>query len=302
MKILITGATGFVGTKLTQDLTTRGYKIVVTTRNIEKAKKNKTSNIEYVAWDAPHGDFPAAALAGVDAVINLMGENIAAKRWSDSQKLKLRESRILSTKKLVEAINTSGTAVKVFLSTSAIGYYPVNTANQLTESSLPGESFLSALCVDWENATASLNPHIRKFILRVGVVLGLGGGALSKLLPLFKLGLGGPIGNGSMVMSWIHINDLVAIYSEALSDERYSGVANAVAPKTVTNKEFTKALARSVRRPALFPAPPIALKLAMGELSTIVLDSQDIDCEKLKSLNFTFRYPTIDKALQDICR
>jgi uncharacterized protein len=302
MKILITGATGFVGKRLTQDLTSRGHQVIVTTRNASKAKQGSQNSVEFVEWKAPHQDFPAAALSGVNAVINLMGENIASKRWSDSQKLKLRESRIVGTKKLVEAINSHGQNVQVFLSTSAIGYYPVNTQQKMNESTEPGESFLAALCVDWEKATEGLATHIRKFIVRVGVVLGPEGGALSKLMPLFKLGLGGPIGNGSMVMSWIHINDLVAIYSEALIDERYSGVANGVAPKTVTNKEFTKALANGVKRPALFPAPPFALKLAMGELSTIVLDSQDIDCEKLKSLNFTFRYPTIEKAFQDICR
>jgi uncharacterized protein len=302
MKILITGATGFVGKRLTKDLTSRGHQVIVTTRNSTRAKKNAVPGTEFINWDAPHGDFPAGALSGVEAVINLMGENIAAKRWSDAQKLKLRESRIVGTKKLVQAINEHGRQVKTFISTSAVGYYPTNTGEKLTESANPGESFLAALCVDWEKATQELPSTVRKFIVRVGVVLGPEGGALSKLLPLFKLGLGGPIGNGSMMMSWIHADDLVAIYTEALQDERYTGIANAVAPKPVSNKEFTKALAKGVRRPALFPAPPLAIKLAMGELSTIILDSQDIDCEKLKTLNFTFRYPTIEKAFQDICR
>lgn len=300
MKILITGATGFVGTRLVKKLESQGHRIVVTTRNPKSAVKNLGSHIEAYAWDAPHGEFPQESLSGVEAVINLMGENIAAKRWSDAQKLKLRESRIISTEKLVTALKDSD--VKVFLSTSAIGYYPTNLPQKLTEQDVVGDNFLASLCEDWEKKAHEAPDSIRKLIVRVGVVLGAEGGALSKLLPLFKLGLGGPVGDGKQIMSWIHIDDLVEIYAEAITNQGFQGVANAVAPAPVSNKEFTKALAKAVRRPALFPAPPIALKLAMGELSTIVLDSQNIDCAALKQWNFTFKYPTVDKAMMQICR
>ncbi len=300
MKILITGATGFVGTRLVKKLESLGHRIVVTTRNPQSAKKNLGQHIDTYEWNAPHGDFPIESLSGVEAVINLMGENIAAKRWSDAQKLKLRESRIVSTEKLVSALHNSG--VKVFLSTSAIGFYPTNLPQKLTEQDVVGDSFLAALCEDWERKAAEAPDTIRKLIVRVGVVLGAEGGALSKLLPLFKLGLGGPVGDGKQMMSWIHVDDLVEIFCEAISNQNFQGIANAVAPNTVSNKEFTKALARGVRRPALFPAPAVALKLAMGELSTIVLDSQNIDCSSLKQWNFTFKYPTIDKAMNQICR
>lgn len=302
MKVLITGATGFVGKRLVKRLLHDGHQVVATSRNREKAQKTLGGQVEVFPWKAPHGDFPQEALNGVDTIINLMGENLASKRWSDSQKLKLRESRILGTQKLVHALALNKSTVKIFISTSAIGYYEVNTEAALNEEDAPGNNFLAALCLDWEKATEGLDSSIRKVIFRVGVVLGKEGGALQKLYPLFKLGLGGPVGLGKQMMSWIHVEDLVTLYATAITDSSFVGVYNGVAPTPVSNKDFTKALAKAVKRPALFPAPPLALKVAMGEMSTIVLDSQIIDCKNLKEKNHTFAFPTIDQALEDLCR
>lgn len=302
MKILITGATGFVGRPLVKKLLKAGHQVVVTTRRPNKIASLLGPDVQAFAWNAPHGDFPVEALNGVESVINLMGENIAGKRWSDQQKLLLRESRITGTKKLVQAVAQHAPQLKSFCSTSAIGYYPVNLEQSLAEDHVAGENFLAALCVDWEASLKDLPESVRTCIIRVGVVLGKNGGALGKLLPLFKLGLGGPVGDGKQMMSWIHLDDLTEIYLRAVTDSSWSGVFNGVAPKPVSNREFTKALARAVRRPALFPAPAAALKLAMGELSTIVLDSQTIDCAHLKEKNFTFHYPQIQPALEEIAR
>jgi uncharacterized protein len=302
MKVLVTGATGFVGKRLITRLRSAGHEVVITTRNGQKAKKIFGDQVKVVEWNAPHGAFPQEALNGVEGIINLMGENLAQKRWSPAQKLILRESRTEATKKIVKAISDQSLVPKVFVSTSAIGYYPANLTESLSEEHEAGESFLSALCIDWEKAIEQLPQGTRSVILRVGVVLGKEGGALAKLYPLFKLGLGGPVGAGAQVMSWIHVEDLVSLFKDALENSTFTGIFNAVAPRPVTNKEFTKALARAVKRPALFPAPPAALKLAMGEMSSIVLDSQSVDCKRLKELNYTFSFPTIERAFEDICK
>lgn len=303
MKILITGATGFVGKKLVKKLSDSGHQINILSRNkSSKSAQALNSMASIFEWSAPHGEIPAESLAGVEAVINLMGENIGDKRWSDTQKLKLSESRVDGTKNLIKAIQKEGLKLQCFVSTSAIGFYPVNKDETLDESAAKGDGFLSDLCEQWEKAIAQLDECDRKVIIRVGVVLGKGGGALGKLLPLFKLGLGGPVGAGKQIMSWIHREDLVQIYVNAIEDTKYQGIINAVAPKPVSNKEFTKAISQAVGLPALFPAPPFALKLAMGEMSTIVLDGQNIISTQLPKFEMKFKFPDIQSAMLAIVR
>ena len=296
--ILVTGGTGFVGTRLVQKLADEGHNLRVLSRNPDKLNNKWQGPVQVFKWDAPHGQIPTEALEQVDSVINLMGENIGDKRWSENQKVKLRESRVDGTRNLINAIKQQGLKLKSFISTSAVGIYPVNKDEVLTESSDASDSFLASLCIDWEKELEALDKSDaeQQSILRVGVVLGPEGGAAAKLIPIFKLGAGGPVGSGSQMMSWIHVDDLVQLYKFVLEQSEIQGPINAVAPNPVSNKEFSKALAKALKRPCLFPVPPIALKLVMGEMSTIVLDGQEVKSEVLPNTSFEFKYPTIDKA------
>lgn len=303
-RVLVTGGTGFVGTQLVQKLVNEGHHVRVLSRNPDKASNKWEGQVQTFKWEAPHGEVPTEALEQVDSVINLMGENIGDKRWSAQQKIKLRESRVDGTRNLIKAIQKQGLKLKSFISTSAVGLYPVNKNQALTESSEPSDSYLASLCLDWEKEVEALdkNEVDQVAIVRVGVVLGLGGGAAAKLLPIFKLGLGGPVGSGLQMMSWIHVDDLSNLYKFILNHPEINGPVNAVAPKPVNNKEFSKALAKSLHRPCLLPVPPLALRLAMGEMSTIVLDGQEIKSEVLPKTSFEFNYLTIDKACDQLAQ
>jgi uncharacterized protein len=296
MKILVTGATGFVGTKLCHKLFEENHELFILSRNPTKAKEHFSLPFTFVSFN----DLSLELINSLDGVINLMGENISAKRWSEKQKEVLWSSRIDGTKNLVSLLNKRDKKLKFFIQASAIGYYPVNLIAKITETTPLGEGFLSKLCAAWEKEAQALNQTERIVITRIGVVLGSEGGALAKLLPLFKLGAGGPLGSGQMLMSWIHVADLVELFIQAVKNPQYEGVINATAPQVVSNKTFTKALASAVGMPALFPAPPFMLKLVFGEMSTIMLDGQHIECAQLKSLNHKFLFPEINSALKDI--
>lgn len=302
MKILITGASGFVGKHLLRNLLLDKHEIVALTRDSKKIK-DLGLPVEVYEWDPKKNDFPQQSLQGIDAVINLMGENLSQKRWSESQKKKLYDSRIFSTKKLVDALEKNlSQPLKAFISVSAVGIYPVNSQTSIDESfkDFP-ENFLSNLCQEWEKEALKLRKAERIVIPRLGVVLGSGEGMLARLTPIFRMGLGGTIGMGKQWMSWIHVEDLVQIITLALTDKKINGVINASSPHPVTNAHFTKAFSKALKLPALFPVPPFILKIAFGEMSTIILSSQKIIPKKLSEHNFTFKYPTIEKALNDIC-
>lgn len=301
MKILITGGTGFVGQRLLKSLASQGHECVVLTRNPEKARLHESTPATFHRWDGVLEDVPKEAFDGIDAVVNLMGENIADKRWSDSQKKKLEESRITATKNLVAGVEKHcEKPLQAFISASAIGYYSINTGAQLDEDSSKGNGFLSDLCEKWESATDGLTKADRKIIMRTGVILGPESGALNKLLPIFKLGGGGPIGNGKMMMSWISVEDMIKAIGTFLTDSKFQGTYNMVAPQAVANTEFTKALAKAVKMPAFFPVPPFALKLLMGEMSTIVLDSQHVYPKRLLEDGYQFHSPEIYDALDTL--
>ena len=232
MNILITGGTGFVGRKLVEALcqNTGQHRISVLTRWPENQPAKE--GVSFYYWNALAKEpIPIEALAGVEAVVNLMGENLAAKRWSAKQKQKLENSRIEGTRTLLKSLEENlANSLKVFISAGAIGYYPVNRQEILTESSPAGTTWISQLCFDWEAAGENLTRCARKVTLRIGVVLGCEGGALAKMLLPFRLGLGGPIGGGQQTMSWIHQDDLIYLITSALQDSRYRGVYNAVSP------------------------------------------------------------------------
>lgn len=292
MRVLITGATGFVGQALVRRLLEAGHELRAIARDQAKAAAALGTKV------ALFGPGPLEeALEGVEGVVNLAGEPIAGTRWTPEKKRQIKASRVELTGRLARAI-AAMQARPVLVSASAIGFYGDRKDEVLTEISAPGTDFLSEVCHEWEMAAEQAQTRV--VCLRIGLVLGAGGGALARLLPLFSLGLGGPIGDGAMWWSWIHLEDLVEIMRVALEDERYSGPINAVAPQPVTNAELTRALGRALSRPALLRAPPLALKLAFGEGSRPILDSTRVMPRALERLGFPFRYRAVEEALRDI--
>lgn len=304
MKILITGGTGFIGNKLTTRLLDLGHEIHILSRDKEKAKKIFPQNsVTVFEWKNNLERPPVAAISGINGVINLMGENIAAKRWSKEQKKILKESRIDSTLNLIAQIEENlNSPLDFFISASAIGIYPVNLPKALSEDSILGHGYLAELCKMWEGACERLTKTKRKVIVRTGIVLEKDGGALKKMLPPFLMGLGGPIGDGNQMMSWIEFDDLVNIYIKAATDQSFSGIYNGVAPTPVSNFDFTKALGSAINRPTIFPIPALPLKIAFGEMSTILLDSQVVIPKRLLASGFKFQFETIDAAFLHLFR
>lgn len=306
MKVLVTGATGFIGTPLVKALREKGHEVLALTRTPSKIESIFGQGVAPCTFSKTTGLIDSDQIKDVEAVINLMGENISGGRWSEERKSRIRDSRIKGTRAVVESFKDQpGQALKCFINASAIGIYPTNTERELEESSPLGEGFLAEVCKEWENAAAKikeLHPETRLAITRFGVVLGKGGGALDKMLTPFKFGVGGKIGDGSQVMSWIHIEDLISILVKCLEDERYVGVFNATAPKPITNSEFTKALGRALHRPTPFPVPPFALKAMFGEMSSIILDSQKVLPKHLENLGHDFKYKDINEALGSIVK
>jgi uncharacterized protein len=300
MKILVTGATGFVGSVVVKQLLENGDEVVILTRNIAKAALTLGSKCNYFQWADTNTIPPLEAFRGVDGIVHLMGENIADKRWSEDQKKIIYNSRIDGTARLVEAISMLDIKPKVLVSSSAVGIYGSRGSEDITETSKLADDFLAHVCKDWEfEAQKAEKLGVRVSLIRTGVVLGKGGGALSKMLPVFKAGLGGPLGSGKQYMSWIQVEDLAAMYIEALKNPALKGPLNGTAPYPATNKEFTKALAKVLKRPALFPAPSFAIKVAFGEMSTVLLDGQKVLPARFKEEKFRYRYPTLDMALKE---
>jgi uncharacterized protein (TIGR01777 family) len=303
MNLLITGGTGFVGTRLINSLISReDLNITVLTRNKANADKKLPRGVNSAYWDPENGIYPAESFKEVDAIVNLMGENLASKRWSDSQKRILEESRVKNTEYFFDQVKKHNTrSLRVIVQASAIGIYPKNLERDITEETELDSDFLGTLCKNWENQLHLYKEVERKVTIRIGVILGKEGGALKKLLPIFKLGLGGKIGSGTQMMSWIHVQDVVNLIIKSLFDERYDGVINAVSPNPVTNAEFSKELGKALHRPAIFPVPEMVMKIVMGEMSTIVLDGQKVIPKHLEKLNHHFQFPELAGAFKDIC-
>jgi uncharacterized protein (TIGR01777 family) len=245
------------------------------------------------------GDW-AKVISGSDAVINLAGEPLAGVRWTDKRKQEIRDSRILTTKVLAEAIAKADVKPQVLISGSAIGYYSTSLDKSFDEYSNAGDDFLANVCKDWEAAAEAVTSlGLRLVKLRTGIVLGMGG-AIAKMLPIFQVGGGGKIGTGKQWFSWIHRDDLVELIIYALKNEQITGALNATAPKAVTNEDFTVAFAKAIKRPAFLPVPAAALILIFGEGATVLLDGQKVVPHKAEINKFTFHYPDIDAALAQI--
>jgi uncharacterized protein (TIGR01777 family) len=297
MNVLIAGASGLIGRALAAELRARGHVV-------QRLVRRASSAPEEIAWDPAAGRLESAALAGVDAIVNLAGENLASERWTARRRESLRRSRVDATRTLVLALKNAGRKPAVFVSASAVGFYGDRGDEVLTEASAPGAGFLPEICLAWEtHAEGAARLGVRTALLRFGVVLAAEGGALAQMLPLFRLGLGGRLGAGRQWMSWIARADAITAVRVVLENESWRGPLNVVAPAPVRNAEFTAALARALRRPAILPAPAWALRLAFGRMADeALLASTRAQPERLLAGGFEFRHLDLAGALAAILR
>lgn len=294
LRIAIAGASGLVGAALSDRLAKEGHAV------IRLVRRTPAADASDIFWDPAKGQLDPAALDGVHALINLSGENIAGGRWTAARKHAIRISRVSATRLLSETLAKLARPPRVFVSASATGYYGDRGAEELTESSPPGTGFLSEVCIEWERAAQpAADAGIRVVNLRIGLVLTPRGGALAKMLTPFRLGLGGVVGAGRHYMSWIGLTDLLHVIQFALVAETLSGPVNAVAPRPVTNREFTQTLGRVLRRPTLIPAPALLVRAALGEMGQrLLLEGNRVLPARLLSTGFEFATPELDSALR----
>jgi hypothetical protein len=302
MRVLITGATGTIGLAVADALTARGDQVVALSRDPERGQRVLGEGAEVHPWPDPEsGPPPADALANANAVVNLLGEPVA-QRWSDDAKRRIRESRVRSTRMLVgalEALPPDGRP-RTLVSQSATGYYGPRGDAPVDEQTSPGDDFLAGVTVAWEEEAAAARTLMRVVCTRTGVVLSPSGGALAKMLPFFKLGIGGPVAGGRQYVPWIHLDDLVGAILHCLDHEEASGPVNLTAPTPVTNAELSRALGHALGRPAVLPVPGLAVKLLYGDMAEIVTTGQRAIPAKLGDLGYTFRHPEIELALKDV--
>jgi len=299
MKIVIAGGSGFIGKAMLSAWVPR-YEVVVLTRNPERTQPKLPQGARAVGWDGQTvGDW-ARELETTDALVNLSGETIA-QRWTPAVKERLRTSRVVPTQCLVRAVESLSERPSVWLQASAIGIYDQSPTTTATESTPPGEGFLVDLGLDWERSAERVPElRVRLCYLRIGVVLGEGGGALERMLAPFKLGVGGPIGSGEQWLSWVHIDDIVGATEFLMGRDGLSGAFNLTAPNPVTMNTFAKTLARVLVRPAPFRVPGFAIKLMMGEMAEVVLQGSRVLPQRLLEAGYAFRYPELEPALRAI--
>ena len=297
MKVFLTGATGFIGRSLVLALQRQGHSIVAWVRSPERAGSQLGAEVQLLPLEDGEPTL-VEALGECDAVINLAGEPLFGKRWTRARRKALVASRVSLTARLVAAIKQAETPPGVFLSSSAVGYYGDRRKELLDERSPPAADFLARLCRDWENAAMeAASDRTRVVCLRTGIVLGHGGGALEKMAPIFKLGVGGPLGNGRQFVPWVHLHDCVEMILAALENPRVNGPLNIVGPEPVTNREMARAFGQILRRPAILPVPRPALRALLGQAATALLASQQCYPEKGDAHGFVFRFRNIGQAL-----
>lgn len=299
MKILMTGATGLIGAALGRSLAGDEHSIIALSRRPDKARVPFAEQV--FAWQPETQLPPAAAFAGVDAVVHLAGESVAGGRWSEAQKQRIRNSRVVGTRNLVTAMQSVAPRPQSFICASAVGFYGDRGDESLDERSAAGRGFLSEVCLEWEGAAKeAATLGIRTVLLRLGVVLSRDGGALPQMLPIFRLGLAGKLGSGRQWFPWVHIADAVGLFRHALEQTALSGPLNVTAPGIVTNAEFTRLLAQALGRPAFFAAPEFGLKLLMGEMAAVVLASQKAVPAVALASGYRFRWPELPGALRNL--
>lgn len=295
MKILISGSSGLVGSALMESLETGGH-------DVARLVRHAPSSANEIEWSPDRYSIALARIEGFDAVVHLAGESIAEGRWNDEKKARIRDSRIKSTQLLSESFAQLLQPPKVFVSASAIGYYGNRGDEILTENSKPGDDFLAGVGVEWEKATKkAIEKGIRVANLRFGVILDAHGGALAKMLPPFRMGIGGRIGDGKQWMSWVALDDVVSIIEFVLLNDSLSGPFNVVAPNPVRNAEFTRALGKALSRPAFLPVPAFGARLAFGEMAdALLLSSQRVEPARLKEAGYQFQFPDLSGALKKV--
>jgi hypothetical protein len=297
--VLVTGATGFIGRRLVAALKERGFELAVLSRDPKRARTQLPQAKLIDDWSPQRGLHPVSMIEQVQAVVHLAGESVAG-RWSEAQKRAIRDSRVQGTLNLVAAIAQAKTRPQVLVSASAVGYYGDRADETLTEDSAPGNDFLSEVCQAWETEAQRAEEYgVRVVRLRIGIVLGPGGGALEKMLPPFRLGLGAPLGSGRQWMPWVHLDDVSGLIIHALESATLSGPVNATAPEPVRNSEFTKILGRVLGRPTLsLGVPRFVLELMQGNFAQVLLASQRVVPARAQAAGYAFQYATLEPALR----
>lgn len=299
MRVLVTGATGFVGHRLLEKLDSP----VILSRNAAKAEAAlKQYRVKAFGWDPMKGPPPQAAFEGVDAVIHLAGDPVAEGRWTKAKKARIKDSREIGTRNLIDGLAALTRRPSVLVSASAVGIYGDRGDEQLDERSRPGSGFLADVCAAWEReASRAAEVGLRVAMIRIGIVLGPGGGALGKMLTPFKLGVGSPLGSGRQYMPWVHLDDLVEMLLFAAREGGVHGPLNGVAPHPVTNREFTKTLGKVLGRPTFMPSVPgFALKTMLGEFAQVLLASQRVVPQAALAQGFAFKFAELEPALRDV--
>jgi uncharacterized protein (TIGR01777 family) len=298
MRVIVTGGTGFIGSKLCESLVAKGHEVVLLTRDASRSRDHIHPKVRVVSW--AEGAAWDSWVDGAGGIVNLAGESIA-QRWTAAARERIVASRIEAAARLCAAIGKASVKPSVLVNASAIGIYGPHGDELLDEDAPPGNDFLATTCTAWEEAARKAEPlGVRVALIRTGIVLGGGGGALAKLLPPFKAFAGGPVGSGKQWMSWIHRDDLVALLALPLENTAAKGPINGTAPHPVTMREFATALGRVLHRPSLLPVPAAAVRLLLGEMATVVLDGQRVVSKKAEALGFRFRFTEVEAALRDV--
>lgn len=305
MKVGITGGTGFIGRRVVELL---DGPVRVFSRDAARALASfpprVRERVEVIEWDCAALPAPAGALTGLDAVIHLAGENVAGRRWSPLVKRRIRDSRVLSTRHLIEALRdvpAGSERPRVLVCASAIGFYGPRGEEDVDEDAAPGSDFLADVCVDWEAEAQRAELHgVREVRVRVGIVLGPGGGALAPMLAAFKMFAGGPVGSGRQWMAWIHRDDVARLFIHAARNEAVRGAVNGTAPLPVRNRDFARALGRVLGRPALLPAPHFGLRLLLGEFADVLVTGQKVVPRRTLESGFKFHHPELEEALREV--
>jgi uncharacterized protein (TIGR01777 family) len=296
MNVTVSGATGRIGRHLVAALKARGDDVVALSRDPDKA--GEQLGVQAYAWDLKNEAVPREALAGRDAVVHLAGADVA-QRWTKEAKAEILDSREKGTRNMVHSIFETKPRPKAFICASASGYYGDRGDDVVDEHEPPGSDWLAEVCARWERQADTAKVGTRMVIVRTGIVLDADGGALAKMLPFFKAGVGGPVGSGKQYMPWIHVDDLVGIYLAAIDHDRFNGAINASAPEPATNRQFAKALGSALNRPAVAPVPGFTIKLMYGEMAQVVLKGVRMVPGRAAELGYEFRHPDLGEALRD---
>ncbi len=300
MRVVIPGGSGLIGRALSEELSSAGYSTEILSRRPD-AVRDLPEGVVARAWDGHTAASLAEIVSGATAVVNLIGENIGASRWTESRKQALRDSRIISTGAVVEAFEKVEHRPAVLLQASAVGFYGARTQGEVSEDAAAGDDFLGRLCQEWESESAGVEAlGVRRVLLRTGIVLSKDGGALPRMALPFKMFAGGPIGSGGQCVPWIHLADEVGAIRFLLGNDSASGAYNLTAPEVVSNREFSRSLAKALGRPSLLPAPAFALKIALGEMSTLALDGQCAVPTRLLETGYEYEFGSLGAALQNI--